>query len=117
MDNPIEELIQNAIDANYNAANNSFETAINDKIFHVMNLERERLANHFYNGASSETNDIDDELSTEPPETTEGGEEDEFDSQTEVGDEQEEDEDEYYNLDDITDDEMEDALDELEEEE
>jgi len=114
MDNPIEELIQNAIDANYNAANNSFETAINDKIFHVMNLERERLANHFYNGASSETNEIDDELSTEPPETTEGGEEDEFDSQTEVGDEQEEDEDEDI---EITDDEMEEAIDELEEKE
>lgn len=117
MDNPIEELIQNAIDTNYNAANNSFNTAINDKISQVMNLERERLANHFYNGASSETNEDDNEVPEQSAEASEGSEEDDIDSQAEVSDEQEEDEYEDIDLDDITDDEMEDALDEVEEEE
>lgn len=112
MDNPIQELIQNAIDANYNAANNSFGSVINSKISDVLDLERERLANQFYNGIS-DTDEGDDELSGESAETTEGGEEDDIDSQTEISDESDEEEDDDF---EITDDEMEQAIDELDDE-
>ena len=113
MSNPVQELIQNAIDQNYNAANNSFTDIINTKISDTLDNERERLANQIYNGAL-QTSAEDDQVLDEPSETPESGEEYAVDTETEVSDEETEDEEDIE--DEITDEEMNDALDELDDE-
>ena len=110
----VEELIQNALDQDYNKANKVFGNMMTVKLDDLLDQEKVRLADQIFNGASDVENDDDDvgdedgtdqlELELEP--------ESEFESE-ESGDEEDEDEEDL----EVSDEEVEEMLDEIEDEE
>lgn len=113
-----QELIQQALDQDYNKANKTFGSMMTIKLDDLLDQEKIRLADQIFNGASDADNDDDDvgdedgvdqlELDLE----TEGeSEEEESDSEEELEIEEEDDD-----VDDVTDEEVEEMLDEIEDE-
>lgn len=59
--NPIADLVQAALDKDYNKANEIFGQAISVKLDDVMDQERIKIAGQIYNGEEPEDEDIADE--------------------------------------------------------
>ena len=71
--NPLNDMIQHALDQNFNKANELFNDMISVKMADVLDQEKARLADQIYNGAESEEDDFDDEqLELDLEDDTEG---------------------------------------------
>ena len=98
--NPIQNLIQNAIDQDFNKANNTFNDIMTIKISDLLDQEKIRIADQMYNGVEDEEDDgqldldldgDDEEISGESSEDQDTDEEDAgADDETEDGSEEEE---------------------------
>ena len=98
--NPLHDLVQNALDQDYNKANKIFGDMMGTKINDVLDQERIRLADQIYNGVEADDENDDDimgdedgddqlELDLEADgESEEGGEDPEEESEPD-GDEEE----------------------------
>tara|TARA_B100001287_G_C22680084_1_gene529840 strand:+ start:2882 stop:3220 length:339 start_codon:yes stop_codon:yes gene_type:complete len=98
--NPINDLVQHALDQDYNKANKIFGDMMGTKINDVLDQEKIRLADQIYNGVEADDEDDDDimgdedgddqmELDLEADgESEEGGEDPEEESESD-GDEEE----------------------------
>ena len=98
--NPINDLVQHALDQDYNKANKIFGDMVGTKINDVLDQEKIRLADQIYNGVEADDEDDDDimgdedgddqmELDLEADgESEEGGEDPEEESESD-GDEEE----------------------------
>ena len=98
--NPIQNLIQNAIDQDFNKANNTFNDIMTIKMSDLLDQEKIRIADQMYNGVEDEEDDgqldldldgDDEEISGESSEDQDSDEEDAgaYD-ETEDGSEEEE---------------------------
>jgi hypothetical protein len=100
--NPLNDMIQHALDQNFNKANELFNDMISVKMADVLDQEKARLADEIYNGAEPEEDDFDDEqLELDLEDDAEGDMEetsdeesadDETDDEAEIYDEAEEEE-------------------------
>lgn len=109
----VQELIQNALDQDYNKANKVFGDMMTVKLDDLLDQEKIKMADQIFNGASDVEDDEDDvgdedgaeqlELDIDP--------EGELDSEEDL--EEDEDEEDL----EVTDEEMEEMLDEIEDEE
>jgi len=98
--NPIQNLIQNAIDQDFNKANNTFNDIMTIKMSDLLDQEKIRIADQMYNGVEDEEDDgqldldldgDDEEISGESSEDQDTDEEDAgADDETEDGSEEEE---------------------------
>ena len=114
-----QELIQQALDQDYNKANKTFGDMMTVKLDDLLDQEKVRLADQIFNGAPDVDNDADDmgdedgidqlELDLEA--------EGEFEADESGDEEDDEVEEEDDSLDDVTDEEVEEMLDEIEDEE
>lgn len=95
--NPITDMIQYALDQDFNKANDVFNNMMSVKMSDVLDQEKIKLADQIYNGAEEEDEEQleldldDDEVSDESSDEEspeDGGSED--DDETEVDDEEEE---------------------------
>ncbi len=59
--NPLNDMIQHALDQNFNKANELFNDMISVKLTDVLDQEKARLADEIYNGAEPEEDDFDEE--------------------------------------------------------
>ena len=84
--NPLQDMIQHALDQDYNKANDTFNDMMTVKMSDLLDQEKIKMADQIYNGADPEDNDDDDQLELDL-ETEDDEEEEEWD------DEEEEDED------------------------
>jgi len=93
--NPMNDMIQHALDQNYNKANELFNDMISVKLTDVLDQEKARLADEIYNGAEPEEDDFDEEqLELDLEDATEGDMEetsDEDSAESEIDDEADED--------------------------
>ncbi len=113
-----QELIQQALDQDYNKANKTFGDMMTIKLDDLLDQEKIRLADQIFNGASDDDND-DDVVGDE-----DGIDQLELDLETEgeseadeSGDEEDDEvEEEDDDVDDVTDEEVEEMLDEIEDE-
>ena len=55
--NPIQNLIQNAIDQDFNKANNTFNDIMTIKMSDLLDQEKIRIADQMYNGVEDEEDD------------------------------------------------------------
>ena len=94
------ELVQQALDQDYNGANKIFGDLMGDKINDALEQEKIKLANSIYNGVEVDDEDDDDILGDED------GDQLELDLETEDDDEESEEDEEMSDADD--DDELED---------
>ena len=95
MSEAVKDLIQQALDADYNKANKIFSDVMTIKVQDVLDQEKVRLADQIYNGAEPEDeDDITDEDLEDEIEDEEGIQEPDTDAEEPVGDEDESDEDE-----------------------
>lgn len=81
--NPLQDMIQHAIDQNYNQANNAFNDMMTVKMSDLLDQEKIKMADQIYNGAESDEEDPDEdqlELDLED-EDEEESEEDEEESE------------------------------------
>jgi len=60
--NPIEDLVQHALDQDFNKANQVFGDLMGVKINDVLDQEKIRLADQIYNGVEPEEEEDDDQL-------------------------------------------------------
>jgi len=100
--NPLNDMIQHALDQNFNKANELFNDMISVKMADVLDQEKARLADEIYNGAEPEEDDFDDEqLELDLEDDAEGDMEEtsdeesadyEIDDEAEIDDEEEEEE-------------------------
>lgn len=60
--NPIEDLVQHALDQDFNKANQVFGDLMGVKINDVLDQEKIRLADQIYNGVEPEEDEDDDQL-------------------------------------------------------
>ena len=70
--NPLEDLVQHALDQDYNKANQIFGDLMGTKITDVLDQEKIRLADQIYNGMDEDEGEEDDdqlELDLEDDET------------------------------------------------
>ena len=83
--NPIQNLIQNAIDQDFNKANNTFNDIMTIKMSDLLDQEKIRIADQMYNGVEDEEDDgqleldldgDDEEISGESSEDQDSDEED-----------------------------------------
>ena len=93
--NPLNDMIQHALDQNYNKANELFNDMISVKLTDVLDQEKARLADEIYNGVEPEEDDFDEEqLELDLEDATEGDMEetsDEDGAESEIDDEADED--------------------------
>lgn len=61
----IQDLIQNALDKDYNKANDVFGNIMTIKLNDLLDQERNRLADQIYNGVDPDE-DLDDDLEVDP---------------------------------------------------
>ena len=101
--NPLQDLVQHALDQDYNKANKIFNDVVTIKLNDIMDQEKVKLANHVYNGA--EEGEDDEQLELDLDNSEDAGE---FD-----GEGEEELEDETSEEESDTDDELEMEDDEL----
>lgn len=96
--NPIEDLVQHALDQDFNKANQVFGDLMGVKINDVLDQEKIRLADQIYNGVEPEEDDEEQmELDLEDEEDEDAGTEDEDTAEEEAEedlDESEEDDEE-----------------------
>ena len=102
--NPIQNLIQNAIDQDFNKANNTFNDIMTIKMSDLLDQEKIRIADQMYNGVENEEDDGqldldldggDEESSEESSEDQDTDEEDAgADDETEYESEEEEEDEE-----------------------
>lgn len=92
-----KDLIQNALDQDFNKANQVFNTMMNDKMADVLDQAKVALAGQMFNGEEPEDEQLDLDFESEDDDEadegtdTEDSEEDEFDVEAAVSDEAEED--------------------------
>jgi len=92
-----KDLIQNALEQDFNKANQVFDTMMNDKMADVLDQAKVALAGQMFNGEEPEDEQLDldfesdDDDGADEETDAEDSEEYEFDDETEVGDETEED--------------------------
>jgi hypothetical protein len=55
--NPVQDLIQNAIDQDFNKANNTFNDIMTVKMTDLLDQEKIRIADQMYNGVEDEEDD------------------------------------------------------------
>ena len=102
----VKDMIQNALDQDYNNANRAFGDVMTIKLNDLLDQEKVKLADTIYNGAENEEDDPDEEQLELDLET-----EDELESEDEDDEEDDEVED---NEEDMSDDEYDALLDEVE---
>lgn len=83
--NPIEDMINYAIDQNFNKANDLFNDMVTVKMSDLLDQEKISVANQMYNGADLNDEDEEDVLGDEDDDQLE------LDLDSEDGDEEEED--------------------------
>jgi hypothetical protein len=83
--NPIEDMINYAIDQNFNKANNLFNDMVTIKMSDLLDQEKINVANQMYNGAEPDDEDDEDLMGDEDDSQLE------LDLDSESGDEEEED--------------------------
>lgn len=84
--NPLEDLVQHALDQDYNKANQIFGDLMGTKITDVLDQEKIRLADQIYNGMDEDEGEEDDdqlELDLEDDETESEDETEEDDDEDE----------------------------------
>lgn len=92
-----KDLIQNALEQDFNKANQVFDAMMNDKMADVLDQAKVALAGQMFNGEEPEDEQLDldfesdDDDGADEETDAEDSEEYEFDDETEVGDETEED--------------------------
>jgi len=86
--NPIEDMINYAIDQNFNKANNLFNDMVTIKMSDLLDQEKINVANQMYNGAEPDDEDDEDLMGDEDDSQLE------LDLNSESGDEEEEDDEE-----------------------
>jgi len=86
--NPIEDMINYAIDQNFNKANNLFNDMVTIKMSDLLDQEKINVANQMYNGAEPDDEDDEDLMGDEDDSQLE------LDLKSESGDEEEEDDEE-----------------------
>lgn len=59
--NPLNDMIQHAIDQNYNQANNAFNDMMTIKMSDLLDQEKIKIADQIYNGAESDEEDPDED--------------------------------------------------------
>lgn len=82
--NPLQDMIQHAIDQNYNQANNAFNDMMTVKMSDLLDQEKIKMADQIYNGAESDEEDPDEdqlELDLEDEDKEESEEESEEDEE------------------------------------
>lgn len=109
----VEELIQNALDQDYNKANKVFGNMMTVKLDDLLDQEKIRLADQIFNGASDVEDDEDDMGDEDGAEQLELDIEPKDESDSEEDDEEDEDEEDL----EVSDEEVEEMLDEIEDEE
>jgi hypothetical protein len=94
-----QDLIQQALDQDFNKANNTFGDIMSVKLTDLLDQEKIKLADQTYNGVEDDDDsqldfdfDSEDDSGTDEGADAEDSEEDELDFETEIGDESEEDE-------------------------
>jgi hypothetical protein len=94
--NPIADLVQHALNQDYNKANQIFGDMMGTKINDMLDQEKIRLANQIYNGVDPDEEQLELDLDDETEEDIEAGDEDseDEDESAEDVDETEQDEDE-----------------------
>ena len=107
----VEELIQNALDQDYNKANKVFGNMMTVKLDDLLDQEKIRLADQIFNGAS-DVEDDEDDMGDE-----DGAEQLELDIEPEDESDSEEDDEEDEEDLEVSDEEVEEMLDEIEDEE
>jgi hypothetical protein len=91
-----KDLIQNALDQDFNKANQVFDTMMNDKMADLLDQAKVALAGQMFNGEEPEDEQLDldfesdDDDRADEEADAEDSEEYESDDETEVGDEAEE---------------------------
>ena len=88
MSEAVKDLIQQAMDQDYNNANKTFNDVMTIKMSDLLDQEKVRLADNIYNGVEPDDEDEDDIMGDED------GDQLELDLETEDDDEAEEDEEE-----------------------
>jgi hypothetical protein len=83
--NPLQDMIQHAIDQNFNKANDVFNDMITIKMSDLLDQEKVNMADQIYNGAEPDVEDDEDVMGDEDDSQLE------FDLDPESGDEEEED--------------------------
>ena len=110
--NPMADLVQHALDQDFNKANKVFGDVMGDRINDVLDQEKIKLADQLYNGVEPEEDeevedeqlelDLADQEETDEEDTEDGEEDFEVeDEDFEDVDEVEEDEDEYEEEEDL----------------
>ena len=94
MSEAVKDLIQQALDQDFNQANKTFQDVITVKMTDVLDQEKIRLADQIYNGVEVNDEDDDDILGDED------GDQLELDLETEDDDEESEEESEDVDTDD-----------------
>lgn len=80
--NPLQDMIQHALDQDYNKANDTFNDMMTVKMSDLLDQEKIKMADQIYNGADPEDNDDDDQLELDL-ETEDDEEEEEWDDEEE----------------------------------
>ena len=89
--NPLEDLVQHALDQDYNKANQIFGDLMGTKITDVLDQEKIRLADQIYNGVEEDEEQL--ELDLEDEDTESGDDdaaEEEAEEDTDEGEEDDE---------------------------
>lgn len=86
--NPLQDMIQHVIDKNYNQANNVFNDMMTVKMTDLLDQEKIKMADQYYNGIDPEEDDEEEDDQLELDLETEDDDEEE-----EIEDDEEEDED------------------------
>lgn len=89
----IQDLVQAAIDQNFNKANEVFSDMMSDKVFDALNQEKIAVADRIYNGVEPEQDDyeVDDDVDQQyDPDLELSDEEIEAELEDEINDETEE---------------------------
>lgn len=95
--NPIQDMIQHALNKDYNKANDVFNGMMSVKMSDLLDQEQIRMADQVYNGVDPDEEDDDNQLDLDL-ESEEGGEEGEVDTEAEDGAEEEEEEEESSDI-------------------
>lgn len=89
--NPLEDLVQHALDQDYNKANQIFGDLMGNKITDVLDQEKIRLADQIYNGVDEDEEQLELDLEDEDTESVDDDTaEEEAEEDTDEGEEDDE---------------------------
>lgn len=94
--NPYQDLVQNALDQDYNKAGKIFDNLMAVKLNDVLDAEKVRLADQIYNGVDHDDEDDEDIMGDEDDDQLDL----DLDAEDGVEEEEDEDEEESYSEDD-----------------